>query len=68
MIIIFNLEFVTLGEATAVFSVGAGAMAAYVVVVYVMDFGFRFDWVQSLGAALGSIALTVGLGLGLIGA
>ena len=34
------IEFATLGVATAVFGVGAGALAAYVIVVYVMQFDF----------------------------
>ena len=53
----------TLGAATAVFGVGAGALAAYVIVVTVMDFEFAFSWGSSLGSALGGLALTVGLGM-----
>jgi putative ABC transport system permease protein len=57
------IEFATLGAATAVFGVGAGALAAYVIVVYVMQFEFAFVWGQTAAAAFGGLALTVGLGL-----
>jgi len=57
------LEFATLGAATAAFGVGAGALAAYVIVAKVMDFDFAFAWGPALVAALGGLALTVALGL-----
>ena len=57
------LEFATLGAATAAFGVGAGALAAYVIVAKVMDFDFVFAWGPSLAAALGGLLLTVALGL-----
>ena len=57
------LEFATLGAATAVFGVGAGTLAGYVVVYDLMGFDFSFLWGQTLVAALGGLALTVGLGL-----
>ena len=60
---IFLLEYLTLGAATAVFGVGAGALAAYVIVARVMGFDFAFDWPQALGSAIGGLVLTVGLGM-----
>ncbi len=57
------LEFATLGAATAVFGVGAGALIAYAVVVYVMDFAFALSVGPTLLAALGGLVLTVALGL-----
>ncbi len=57
------IEFATLGVATAAFGVGAGALAAYVIVVYVMQFDFAFVWGQTLAAAFGGLALTVVLGM-----
>lgn len=57
------LEFATLGAATAAFGVGAGALAAYVIVARVMDFDFVFAWGPALAAALGGLGLTVLLGL-----
>jgi len=56
------IEFATLGAATAAFGVGAGTFAAYVVVAYLMGFDFSFLWGETLVAALGGLALTVGLG------
>jgi putative ABC transport system permease protein len=56
------LEFATLGAITAAFGVGAGTLAAYVVVTQVMGFDFSFLWRPTLLAALGGLALTVFLG------
>ncbi len=63
LIVASLLEFATLGAATAAFGVGAGALAAYVIVAYVMEFTFGFAWTQTLVAAFGGLALTVFLGL-----
>lgn len=63
LIVASLLEFATLGAATAAFGVGAGALAAYVIVAYVMEFTFGFAWAQTLIAAFGGLALTVFLGL-----
>jgi putative ABC transport system permease protein len=60
---IFFMEYVALGAATAIFGVGAGALAAYVIVSRVMGFEFDFSWGSSLSSALGGLALTVGLGM-----
>jgi putative ABC transport system permease protein len=57
------IEFATLGAATAAFGVAAGALSAYVIVVYVMDFEFRFAPAPTFAAAFGGLALTVALGL-----
>ena len=57
------LEFATLGAATAAFGVGAGTLAAYVIVGYVMQFEFAFTLGPTLAAALGGLALTVLLGM-----
>lgn len=59
----YALEYAVLGIATAVVAIGAGTLAAYVVVTQVMNASFSF----SLGAALLAVAvaliLTVGFGL-----
>ncbi len=60
---IFLMEYATLGAATALFGVGAGGLAAYVIVSKVMGFEFRFDWGPALGSAIGGLVLTVGLGM-----
>jgi putative ABC transport system permease protein len=57
------LEFAALGAATAGFGVGAGTLAAYVIVARVMQLDFGFAWGPTLLAALGGLALTVALGL-----
>jgi putative ABC transport system permease protein len=56
------IEFAALGAATAAFGVGAGTLAAYVVVADLMGFDFGFLWGETLAAALGGLALTVLLG------
>ena len=60
---IFLLEYATLGAGAAAFGVGAGALAAYVIVSRVMGMDFQFDWTLALGSALAGLALTVGLGM-----
>jgi putative ABC transport system permease protein len=60
---IFLIEYAALGAATALFGVGAGALAAYVIVSRVMGFEFSFVWGPALGSALGGFVLTVGLGM-----
>ncbi len=59
----FLIEYAVLGAATAVFGVGAGALAAYWVVERIMQSDFIFDWTAALSAAAGGLALTVGLGM-----
>ncbi len=59
----FLLEYGILGSATAIFGVLAGSAAAYGIVAEVMSLDFTFLWRQALVAALGALAMTVGLGL-----
>lgn len=63
LIVASLLEYATLGAATAAFGVGAGTLAAYVIVAEVMQFEFGFVWGPTLLAALGGLALTVTLGM-----
>jgi putative ABC transport system permease protein len=60
---IFLLEYATLGAGAAAFGVGAGALAAYIIVGRVMGMDFHFDWALALGSALAGLILTVGLGM-----
>jgi putative ABC transport system permease protein len=59
----FLIEYALLGASTAAFGVGAGALAAYLVVTHIMQFDFIFDWAGSLAAAGGGLAVTVGFGM-----
>ena len=59
----FLIEYGLLGASTAAFGVGAGALAAYLVVTRVMAFDFVFGWTGSLAAAAGGLAVTVGFGM-----
>jgi len=59
----FALEYFLIGAATALFGLAAGTIAAWVVAEQVMDIGFAWDSAAALGAALGALVLTVGLGL-----
>ena len=61
--VIFLIEFVILGAATAVFGVGAGTLAAWLVVKRIMLSGFAFDWTSALAAAGAGLAFTIGLGM-----
>jgi putative ABC transport system permease protein len=58
----FLIEYALLGASTAAFGVGAGTLAAYLVVTHIMRFDFVFDWAGSLAAAGGGLAITVGFG------
>ena len=49
LIATFLIEYATLGVATAAFGVGAGTLAAYVIVAKVMGFDFEFDAGPGLG-------------------
>jgi putative ABC transport system permease protein len=60
---IFLIEYAALGAGTAGFGVGAGALAAYVIVARVMGVDFQFDWALALGASLTGLLLTVALGM-----
>jgi len=59
----FLIEYAMLGGATAAFGVAAGTLAAYIVVVKVMNFEFQFDAAAALSAALVGLILTVALGM-----
>jgi len=59
----FLIEYGLLGASTAAFGVGAGALAAYLVVTRIMDADFAFDWRSALAAAVGGLAVTVGFGM-----
>jgi putative ABC transport system permease protein len=63
LLLAYGLEYVLLGLATAVFGVLAGTLAAYGVLVHVMDIDFVFLPRGALVAALGALLLTVGLGI-----
>jgi putative ABC transport system permease protein len=63
LIVTFLIEYVVLGLATAVFGVAAGALAAYVIVAKVMNFGFEFDAGAAFAAAAAGLVLTVALGM-----
>lgn len=63
LMLTFLIEYLTLGVATAGFGVGAGALAAYVIVAKVMGFEFEFAAGSALGAALAGLVLTVALGM-----
>ncbi|WP_454914668.1 ABC transporter permease [Xanthobacter sediminis] len=63
LIAAYALEYAGLGLVTALFAVGAGGLAAYVVVTEVMEIGFTFSIPAAAGAVAGALALTVGFGL-----
>ena len=63
LIATFLIEYATLGVATAAFGVGAGTLAAYVIVAKVMGFDFEFDAGPALAAAGAGLALTIALGM-----
>ena len=47
LMLMYLIEYATLGAATATFGVAAGTLAAYIVVVKVMNFDFQFDPARS---------------------
>ncbi|QIB34820.1 ABC transporter permease [Ancylobacter pratisalsi] len=59
----YALEYAALGLVTALVAVGAGTIAAYVVVTQVMKLGFAWSSGAALGAAGVALVLTVGFGL-----
>lgn len=59
----FLLEYALLGFAAAVFGLGAGSLAAFAVLEYVMSAGFTFLPSVAFGAVAIALLLTVGLGL-----
>jgi putative ABC transport system permease protein len=56
-------EYALIGLCTAVFGVGAGAVAAYEIVRRVMELDFVWLWPQAIAAAAIAVAATVILGL-----
>ncbi len=56
-------EYMTLGAATALFAIGAGALAAWYVLARVMRLPFAFDGGVALGVLAVALVLTVGFGL-----
>jgi putative ABC transport system permease protein len=63
LLAIYGLEYLLLGLATAVFGVGAGWIAAAVVVRHVMDVTFKFMPGAAIAVALGAVGVTIALGL-----
>lgn len=59
----YALEYAGLGLVTAVFAIGAGALAAYFVVTRVMTIAFTFAPGAALGAVVLALVFTVGFGL-----
>ncbi|WP_244631128.1 ABC transporter permease [Aureimonas sp. ME7] len=56
-------EYMSLGAATAVFAIAAGALAAWYVVARIMQLPFVFDGGLALATLGASLVLTVGFGL-----
>ncbi|MBS9476045.1 ABC transporter permease [Ancylobacter radicis] len=63
LVLAYALEYAALGLVTAAVAVGAGTIAAYVVVTQVMKVGFAWSAGAALGAAAVALVLTVGFGL-----
>ncbi|PTW59088.1 putative ABC transport system permease protein [Breoghania corrubedonensis] len=63
LIAAYVMEYAMLGLATAIFAVFAGTVAAWYVIVKIMQVGFAFQPMTALVAALVALALSVGFGL-----
>lgn len=63
LIAAYALEYALLGLATALFGVAVGSLAAWRVVVDVMNLSYAWVPGPALAAAFGALAVTVGLGL-----
>ncbi|MEW9309424.1 ABC transporter permease [Labrys neptuniae] len=63
ILLAFILEYGLLGLATALFGVVAGTACAWLIVTYLMNFGFTFLPGPAFGAAFGALALTILFGL-----
>lgn len=59
----FTAEYMMLGAATAIFAIGAGALASWFVVSSIMQLPYGFDWTVALTTLVLSLVLTVGFGL-----
>ena len=57
------LEFAFLGLAAALVGIACGALAAWFVVVKIMDLPYAFSFGLALAAAAGTTTLAIGLGL-----
>jgi putative ABC transport system permease protein len=63
LIAAYGLEYLLLGIATASFGVAIGSVAAWIVVVELMNLPFTWLPGPALGAAFGALAVTVAFGL-----
>jgi putative ABC transport system permease protein len=63
LIAAYALEYLLIGLATSVVGVAAGSVAAYFVMVDVMNLSFVWQPLPAAGAALGALVLTVAFGL-----
>ena len=63
LIAAYALEFLLIGAATAIFGLIAGAIAAWFVLVAVMDTPFAFLPGPALGAAAAALLVTLGFGI-----
>ena len=63
LIAAYGLEYLLLGLATALFGVAIGSVAAWLVVVELMNLPFKWLPGPALGAAFGALAITVAFGL-----
>ena len=63
LIAAYAIEYLLLGTATAVFGVLSGSLAAWLIVTELMHLRFAWLPLPALAAAVGAVAVTVGLGL-----
>ena len=63
LIATYAIEYLLLGTATAVFGVLSGSLAAWLIVTDLMHLRFAWLPLPALAAAIGAVAVTVGLGL-----
>lgn len=59
----FALEYALIGAATALFAIAAGSLAAWYVLVQIMEIDFVLLPLTAVGAVAVALAVTVGLGL-----
>ena len=50
------------GAAAGIVAIGAGALAGWGVMTFVMEASYRFEWVSAMAIVLGGIAATLGAG------
>ncbi|WP_029354785.1 FtsX-like permease family protein [Bosea sp. 117] len=63
LVLAYGIEYAALGLVTAVVAIGAGTLAAYVVVTRVMTLPFAWSTTGAVGAVAVALLLTVGFGL-----